>query len=844
MSNKDPFWHMVNMYLQQLKGLQDGFYKKRVGLQMLDLYWLQFASDLSDISLALDLPEKKPIRGGSCSAMIKLLNDNKDLYVAHDTWNHYSSMLRIIKSYDFAFHILPNAKYVIPGRKISFSSYPGLLYSGDDYYLLSSGMASLETTIENNNKEIAKRNTLATECVLEGVRAMVANRIATNGPQWAKIFSAYNSGTMQDAYSPFSLFSSFIFLHFFPFSLMLSFFSFCLSIFLFFTFLFTLSFCLHKFLHSLAFPLLFSCFLFSPNFPSLFLFSFHIFLFSSFSFTLSFLFFFFHTCFSPHFPSLFFLFSSYALFSLFFFRSFSFLFNTFSFTFFFPLMCFSSISFSLSLCLLFFHAFFHPQIFLHSLSSSSTFSFFLIFLSFFLFSPFTFMLSFFPKFFFTLSLLLSSFFFHPFSFSLMLSFFPKFSSLSLFSFYAFLFLYISFHAFIFLLFFPCTLSLFTPSLFCSFCFFHSFKSFVVFFLSLFLFPQLLSLCFYLLIPLTFLFFSHHFSFCFFSLLSFIFLVKRHFQFYYRFISFSFFLFSSFPFLFFSHSFFLLFFNFFYLLIYFLSFFPSYTFHSFSFSFFSLPCPFFSFFLFPFPFFLLTLSLSLSLNSLFISSFLSLYNNQWMVVDYNLFTPGRTLPDEGLLIVLEQLPGYIKYEDLTPILKEQRYWGSYNTPYFPEVIKLSKQQDMINQYGDLFTYKNAPRAKIMRRDQGNVTDMKSMIKLMRYNDFTHDPLSKCNCTPQGNAELAISARSDLNPANGSYPQNFLGHRPHGGTDMKLTNSSLARNLQFVAIAGPTYDQVAPFQWSKSDFKNTVSHIGHPDLFQFGPYIFGDDVTKFE
>lgn len=416
MSDKDPFWHMVNMYLQQLKGLQDGFYKKRVGLQMLDIYWLQFASDLGDISLALDLPEKKPIRGGSCSAMVKVLDDNKDLYVAHDTWNHYSSMLRVLKSYDFAFHILPNAKYIIPGKKITFSSYPGLLYSGDDYYLLSSGMASMETTIENNNKKIAKRNTVPNGCVLEGIRAMVANRIATNGPQWAKIFSAYNSGT--------------------------------------------------------------------------------------------------------------------------------------------------------------------------------------------------------------------------------------------------------------------------------------------------------------------------------------------------------------------------------------------------------------------------------------------YNNQWMVVDYNLFTPSQTLPEDGLLIVLEQLPGYIKYEDLTPKLKAEKYWGSYNTPYFPEVVERSKQQDMINQYGDLFTYENAPRAKIMHRDQGNVTDMKSMIKLMRYNDFTHDPLSKCNCTPSGNAELAISARSDLNPINGSYPQSFLGHRPHGGTDMKLTNSSLARDLQFVAIAGPTYDQVTPFQWSKSDFKNTVSHIGHPDIFKFEPYIFGDDVMKFE
>ena len=58
---------------------------------------------------------------------------------------------------------------------------------------------------------------------------------------------------------------------------------------------------------------------------------------------------------------------------------------------------------------------------------------------------------------------------------------------------------------------------------------------------------------------------------------------------------------------------------------------------------------------------------------------------------------------------------------------------------------------------------------------------------RYNDYTHDPLSKCNCTPLYSAENAISARSDLNPASGKYPFDGLGHRQHGGLDAKVSHT---------------------------------------------------------
>ena len=45
--------------------------------------------------------------------------------------------------------------------------------------------------------------------------------------------------------------------------------------------------------------------------------------------------------------------------------------------------------------------------------------------------------------------------------------------------------------------------------------------------------------------------------------------------------------------------------------------------------------------------------------------------------------------------------------------------------------------------------------------------------------------------------------------------------------------MASQLQFVAVGGPTFDNVPPFQWSKTDFN--VSRVGHPDVWQFDPVV---------
>lgn len=59
-------------------------------------------------------------------------------------------------------------------------------------------------------------------------------------------------------------------------------------------------------------------------------------------------------------------------------------------------------------------------------------------------------------------------------------------------------------------------------------------------------------------------------------------------------------------------------------------------------------------------------------------FVASYNNEWMIVDYNKFTPGMPL-NNGLLTVLDQIPGTVTWSDQTNLLRSQKYFASYNIP---------------------------------------------------------------------------------------------------------------------------------------------------------------------
>ena len=72
-----------------------------------------------------------------------------------------------------------------------------------------------------------------------------------------------------------------------------------------------------------------------------------------------------------------------------------------------------------------------------------------------------------------------------------------------------------------------------------------------------------------------------------------------------------------------------------------------------------------------------------------------YNNEWIVVDYNLFTPGSALPPNTLTIA-DQLPGMVVVGDYTEVLN-YGYFPSYNLAVSPLVRSISGVDAMVRAH---------------------------------------------------------------------------------------------------------------------------------------------------
>eukprot|EP01088_Endostelium_zonatum_P017361 TRINITY_DN508_c1_g1_i1.p1 TRINITY_DN508_c1_g1~~TRINITY_DN508_c1_g1_i1.p1 ORF type:complete len:545 (-),score=115.19 TRINITY_DN508_c1_g1_i1:56-1690(-) len=195
-----------------------------------------------------------------------------------------------------------------------------------------------------------------------------------------------------------------------------------------------------------------------------------------------------------------------------------------------------------------------------------------------------------------------------------------------------------------------------------------------------------------------------------------------------------------------------------------------------------------------------------------------YNNQWIVLDLKRFVP-FTAVQSGTLTILEQIPGTIEFSDQSKTL-EKGYWPSYNVPFYEKIFNLSGYAAMAKSQPIMLSYDTCCRANIFRRDQGNVHDGDTFNKILRYNNWRHDPYS------QGNPGYSISSRFDLEP-DAEDAQAF------GGYDNKWTSFEMAKRMMWKGLNGPTDVMQPSFEWTERGnmFRN-VSHVGLPLRYAFG------------
>jgi hypothetical protein len=148
---------------------------------------------------------------GRCSSLVAVTPDLSDLLIGHATWDSFSQMTKIFKQFSFALNDVssgPLAKGGENGEKaetqrLAMSSFPGELFSDDDFYLTPS-LAVVSTTNHILNASLFDWLP-ARGRLLSWQRVRVALLLAEDGETWARLFANRNSGTYNNQYDVVTL---------------------------------------------------------------------------------------------------------------------------------------------------------------------------------------------------------------------------------------------------------------------------------------------------------------------------------------------------------------------------------------------------------------------------------------------------------------------------------------------------------------------------------------------------------------------------------------------------------------------------------------------------------------
>jgi hypothetical protein len=204
----DPYWQQVYTVIQQYSGLVEGYNLNTTPDRRLTYAQFQTIGSFGDMFdivsykasyrpnfNKMDLEQLKQffMKNTHCSAIIKLKEDLTDIFFGHTSWFTFSAMTRIYKEYNLEY-----SNPLVKSKSVTFSSYPGNLASNDDFLITSEKLVAIETSNVIFNTKLYDR--LTPKSLLCWQRVILANRLADTAPEWAKIFSQYNSGTYNNQY--------------------------------------------------------------------------------------------------------------------------------------------------------------------------------------------------------------------------------------------------------------------------------------------------------------------------------------------------------------------------------------------------------------------------------------------------------------------------------------------------------------------------------------------------------------------------------------------------------------------------------------------------------------------
>jgi len=221
-------WSYITCLNAQINGLHIGYNimaDKDKSLDLYDFYFINSEGNFGDLKVFMEISQMKfntaereqfyteenlkkfyrtsnieeiwrnLMKKGHCSALVKLIKTEDsqfDILAGHNTWSDYSEMLRTLKTINIAFE--GNSPYLgMKPKKINYSSYPGVLFSGDDFYQIDSNIVILQTTLSVINKYIYRNSIKIEDYIPEFMRLMIINYTSNSGEEWKENYKFYKN---------------------------------------------------------------------------------------------------------------------------------------------------------------------------------------------------------------------------------------------------------------------------------------------------------------------------------------------------------------------------------------------------------------------------------------------------------------------------------------------------------------------------------------------------------------------------------------------------------------------------------------------------------------------------